>query len=63
MGFERQGGVIDPGPAIGRAHALGQPQGGDAINSGVVHLGVNGELPVLQSLDQVHLPQGPAAVQ
>ena len=35
----------------------------DTVDCAVVHLGDQGDLPVLQALDDPHLPQGPIAVQ
>ncbi len=44
---------------VGREHALDQPHRGDAVDQGVVHLGVHRDPAVPQALDQVDLPQRP----
>jgi len=48
---------------IGAERALQQVERGDSVDDGVVHLGVDGEASVVESFDEMHLPQRPVPVE
>ncbi len=62
-GPHRQRRNIGLGRGVGRTGALQQPGSGNTVDGGVVQFRVNGKLAVPEALDQVHFPEGAAAVE
>ncbi len=55
--------IVDAGAGVGRTHALDQANAGYAVDRRMVIFRIDRELPVLQTFDQVNLPQRAAAIQ
>jgi hypothetical protein len=54
---------VGAGLGVRRITDLGQANTGNAIDRRMMHFRVNGELAILQALDQVHLPERAAAIE